>query len=318
MNAPPMKWLVHEVLPGTGLCALYGPPGSGKTFLMLDLCIALASGEPWFGHAVPEPVSVVYIALEGQRGFGQRLNAWTIDHGEPLPDRLRFLTQPFDLRSTQDVHDLCKTVLKLSGQGGLIVIDTLSRAAPGVDENSAIDMGELIAACARIQEKTSGVVMVVHHTGKSDGKGLRGHSSLTGAVDCTIETSRIGTNYEWALAKSRDSADGLRHGFELKPVTIDPDGSGQPRTSLIVKPLEGPAPAPAKKLPVSLRPLKPIFDELSKSTGGGPVRFDELCKVAKQKFENENQGKKFRKDNIQRAFGKYSGEEPSDDTLVSL
>jgi putative DNA primase/helicase len=41
-NAPPMTWMLHGVLPSTGLAALYGPSGSGKSFLILDLACALA------------------------------------------------------------------------------------------------------------------------------------------------------------------------------------------------------------------------------------------------------------------------------------
>lgn len=41
-NAPAMQWLIRGLLPKTGLAALYGPSGSGKSFLMLDIACALA------------------------------------------------------------------------------------------------------------------------------------------------------------------------------------------------------------------------------------------------------------------------------------
>lgn len=43
-NAPSMKWLIRGLLPRTGLAVLYGPSGSGKSFLMLDIACALAGG----------------------------------------------------------------------------------------------------------------------------------------------------------------------------------------------------------------------------------------------------------------------------------
>lgn len=317
MNKPPMKWLIRDVLPATGLAALYGPPGSGKSFLLLDMCIALARGTPWFGHFVQAPTPVVYVILEGQNGFGQRLKAWSAEYGAPIPEQLRFLMQPFNLRERTDVDDLCKAVLSYGGQDGVIVIDTLSRATLGTDENSAIDMGELIAACAQIQQKTNGMVVVVHHTGKTEGKGLRGHSSLNGAVDCAIETLRASDYREWTLTKSRDSADGLRNCFKLKLVEIEPDESGHVLTSYVVEPMDGPALMPKKKLPAPLQAIKPILEELSKTTGSGPVKFGELCKIAKAK--HETQGRKFRKDNVRRAYAKYCNTDPpTDDALVSF
>ncbi|WP_181184527.1 helicase RepA family protein [Cupriavidus pinatubonensis] len=321
INAPTPPWLIQGVLPANGLGALYGPPASGKTFLLLDLCFAVASGRPWFGHFVKAPAPVFYVAQEGQGALVQRIRAWRTEHSDtPLPERPSFLTDPFNLRVSSDVNDLCKVVLAAGGEGALIVIDTLSRAAAGADENSASDMGELIAACTNIQRKTGGMVLVVHHSGKTEGKGLRGHSSLNGAVDCAIEISRTADYREWILTKARDSSDGLRNRFKLKPVSLGADESGQALTSCVVEPMDGPAPVPMKKLPSALQQLKPIFNELSKAQDdGGGVRFGELCKIAKIKYGDLHPGKVFRKDNFQRAYAKhFNVDKPSEDTFVNF
>ena len=49
---PPMKWLIKDILPAEGLAAVYGPSGSGKSFLVLDALQSLATGQSWFGHRV--------------------------------------------------------------------------------------------------------------------------------------------------------------------------------------------------------------------------------------------------------------------------
>ena len=47
------EWLIHELLPTTGVCILTAPSNAGKTFVALDLAEALALQRPFFGM-IPE------------------------------------------------------------------------------------------------------------------------------------------------------------------------------------------------------------------------------------------------------------------------
>jgi Cdc6-like AAA superfamily ATPase len=69
---PPLKWVVRGVMPSSGLGAIYGPSGSGKSFLALDMCAAISEGAAWFGHRV-EQTPVIYVALEGEGGMKLRV-----------------------------------------------------------------------------------------------------------------------------------------------------------------------------------------------------------------------------------------------------
>lgn len=73
---PPMEWRIRGVLPKTGIGAVYGLPGCGKSFLALDTLGAIAAGRAWFSHAVT-PAPCVYLGLEGEAGVGQRIQAYT-------------------------------------------------------------------------------------------------------------------------------------------------------------------------------------------------------------------------------------------------
>ncbi|HDR9078207.1 TPA: AAA family ATPase [Burkholderia vietnamiensis] len=234
LSAPPLRWMVQGVLPVSGFGAVYGPSGSGKSFLVLDLCTSIATGAEWFGRRV-NAAPVTYVCLEGEAGLGKRAKAWSIHRQCNLPARLRFVTQPLDLRQPEDVADLCAAVLAAGSRDGLLVIDTLNRAAPGTDENSSVDMGHLIEACKMVQRRLGGMVLLVHHTGKDGAKGLRGHSSLYAALDAAIEVSRHDGRREWSIAKSKDDADGGRHAFALRVVELDDDEHGNPITSCVVE-----------------------------------------------------------------------------------
>jgi hypothetical protein len=83
-SAPPLRWMVRGVLPLEGLAALYGPSGSGKSFLILDISASVAGGEyVWFGRRVTQ-CPVTYCALEGEAGMGKRVNAWTLHRKKPV------------------------------------------------------------------------------------------------------------------------------------------------------------------------------------------------------------------------------------------
>lgn len=279
LNAPPQRWLVRGVIPSDGMISMYGPSGSGKSFLALDLCAAIAGDEEWFGYRVTA-VPVVYVALEGEAGLSKRAQAWTAHNRRPLPEGLRFITQSLDLRNLSDVSDLVDAV-KAAGGAGLLVIDTLNRAAPGADENSSKDMGQIIANLKVLQESIGGAVLVVHHTGKDVSKGLRGHSSLFAALDAVIEVKRDGGR-EWSVAKSKDDADGEKRAFTLQIVDVSNDEDGEPVSSCVVAHDEAAAEVSRVKLPqgkhqrIVMDVLAKPFRE-SRDFGKGDAPFGRPC-----------------------------------------
>jgi len=218
---PPLEWAIKHILPRQGIVAIYGPSQSGKSFLAMDAGIAIAEGQCWFSRKVTRS-PVVYVALEGEGGYGNRIKAWQVINHRDVPDTFRFLIkQTFHLDSADDVEALASVIDK----GSVIFIDTLNRAAPTADENSSEDMGRILEGAKRLQTLTEGLVVIVHHTGKDASRGARGHSSFFAALDAAMEVKRDGqTNQRsWALAKAKDSEDGKTEYFDLIPVTLGQD-----------------------------------------------------------------------------------------------
>ncbi len=237
VDTPPLRWLVRGVLPTEGIAAMFGVSASGKSFLALDLGSAIAYGAAWFNCKVTQ-APVVYLALEGEAGLSQRLRAWQLHHDSGLPAALKFITQPFDLREPKDIAELVHAVKLTGSAGGLLIIDTLNRAASGADENSSQDMGCIIDAAKALQAELGGLVLLIHHAGKDQSKGLRGHSSLFAALDAAIEVKRNGNWREWSLAKAKDGSDGECRSFELQTIEIDQYDDGEVITSCAVAPAE--------------------------------------------------------------------------------
>ena len=270
---PPLSWRIRGALPAEGLAAIFGPSGSGKSFLALDMAAAIASGREWFALRVTA-APVVYCMLEGEAGLPVRVAAWESRNDAVMKVRV-LVQQPFKLTEPQDVQDLAAAVLGAGG-GAVTFIDTLNRAAPTADENSSRDMGSIIEAAKDLQRATGGLVVLVHHTGKDVSKGLRGHSSLFAALDAAIEVSRSMDRHEWTLTKSKDGADGVVNAFTLSTVFLGPDADGEPLSSCAVVRDGSAAEVRRTKLPQGKNQLivwdvlKPLFKDATMGKPGAP------------------------------------------------
>ena len=230
---PPTQYLVKGILPSSGLAAIYGPSSSGKTFLALDLIMAIASKSDWFGHKVKN-VPVTYVALEGKGGINNRIRAWRMKNPTLNPSNFKIILDNFDLMRAPNVLELAQAIIAAQMYQGVIVIDTLNQASPAADENSSQDMGVIIKHLKLLQEMTSSLVLIIHHTGKNVTQGLRGHSSLKAALDANIEVIG-GDKRSWLLEKIKDGEDGKSFGFRLEIQTLGIDSDGDNITSCTVE-----------------------------------------------------------------------------------
>ena len=229
----PVEWLVQGVIPQKSFVALYAPPASFKSFIALDIAECIATGRAFLGNQITKRGAVLYIAGEGHGGIGSRIKALKTHHKTPVGAPVYFLRRQVNLRSSKtDLQDLVAAIDDLKAINEinfeLIIIDTLARSFGGGNENASEDMGSWITAAGAIQQRYTCGLLVVHHAGKDATKGLRGHSSLLGAVDTELEIIRI----EGAqppkgilhISKQKDGEDGQRIGFKMVEVTTGSSG----------------------------------------------------------------------------------------------
>jgi len=231
----PVRWIIENVLPEGGFAALYGPPGSYKSFVALDIAEAVATGRQWMGNQVTNPGAVLYIAGEGHGGIGARIKACKINHQTQDGAEIYVIRYQLNLRSSADDFNLLmQSIDNLIERTGielrLVQIDTLARAFGGGNENDSQDMGAFIHNAGRLQRKLNCALMVLHHSGKDATKGLRGHSSLLGAVDTQLELQKLEQTERkegvagqgiLTISKQKDGQDNLKFGFEMVQVNIN-------------------------------------------------------------------------------------------------
>ncbi|WP_323012524.1 AAA family ATPase [Castellaniella sp.] len=250
-SLPDLEWRIDNVLPMTGIGLVIGQSGAGKSFVTLDLLARVSLGLPWFDHGT-RPCKTVYVGLEGRAGIKRRIEAWERQNNAQVPDGFAVVLDTLKLTEQQDVHDLARAILNAGGDGGLIVIDTLAQASPGIDENSSADMGVLIEALQRLQAITGGLVLAVHHMGKDTTRGARGHSSLYASCDVVLAVTTgpqgRSVNTETGDGGKSKDAEPVSHAFDLGRVVLHTLADGHEIAGACVVPMEV---APRAALPKS-------------------------------------------------------------------
>jgi hypothetical protein len=212
---------------------IYGESGSGKSFVVLDMVLAVARGVEWRGLRT-KPGRVAYVVAEGGGGFPKRIKAYGNHHGvdvTALPFSLLNAAPNFTAKA--DVGEVIRGI-QAAGGADIIVVDTLAQVTPGANENAGEDMGRVIAHCKALHKHTRATVLLVHHAGKDASRGARGWSGMKAAMDAEIEVTRGVAGRKVKLTKQKDGEDGLEFGFELQRVIVGMDEDGDVIESAVV------------------------------------------------------------------------------------
>ena len=245
----PISWLVKRWIQSQALVMVHGPSGGGKTFVVLDWCLRMASGiEDWAGHKV-RPGNVVYLAGEGHHGLRGRVAAWK--HHHQAGKLAMWLSKDgCDLNTQTGYLKVVEQVRMLPNRPDAIVVDTLHRFLQG-DENSAQDTKTMLDACAALMQEFGCSVILVHHTGVSEEAQhrARGSSAWRGALDIEISIipGKEGVPMQIVQRKSKDAEMAETIHVELLQVAIPGwvDEDNQQVTSAVI--VQAQAPTSAKK-----------------------------------------------------------------------
>jgi AAA domain-containing protein len=122
---------------------------------------------------------------------------------------------------------------------GALFLDTLNRSLVG-SESKDEDMARFLAAAERVAQELNCAVVIVHHCG-IDATRPRGHTSLSGAVESQLKVERSNTSEVIVTVElAKDFAEGTEIVSRLERVELGNDADGDPISSLVVLPVEGP------------------------------------------------------------------------------
>ncbi|MBY6096166.1 helicase RepA family protein [Ferrimonas balearica] len=233
------SYLIKNNVPEQSFGVCFGPSGVGKSFHALDWACRVATGTSWNGHRVRKG-AVVYVAAEGGSMVPNRVRGWEIHHmeGEQVKS-IYLIGQPVHISDDQECLRLMNTISEIEQTHGekvtLVVLDTLARCFAGADESRTADMNLFIAGCDRIKHQCKTSILVVHHSGKDEGKGARGSSALRAAADFEFSVGKAEEPMTFILrnCKQKDGAETRPGAFRMESVSLGKDQDGDAITTLV-------------------------------------------------------------------------------------
>jgi hypothetical protein len=240
--------LIPGILPmGPALGVGYGPPKSLKSFLLIHAGLHVASNIPYCGRDV-QAGAVVYVTSEGVNGARRRLIAQrrALDlEGKRVPFFL-VAAMPNLGAGPRDREELQQKIAdKLAGLSiplRMIVIDTMRRAMPGKSENKQEDVSIIVDNCEALASAFNCLVMLIHHSPRSDDDRGSGSNALDAAADVMIGCKRdsVTKTATVTVRHLKDGEEGDTWQFELRPIDVGVDREGNPIRSCHVEIIQEP------------------------------------------------------------------------------
>jgi hypothetical protein len=204
---PPIRWAVEGIIP-EGASILAGRPKIGKSWLILNIALAIASGGTALGRIHVEPGDVLYLALEdGPRRLQRRLKKLLDAQHCAAPRNLFFYTDwP---RHNEGGLDHLHDWLTVHKDARLVLVDTLAK----VRDRRRVDGGlydedyQAIEGYARLGAEHHTAIDVVTHCRKPKGSQVDdpldevlSTTGLTGAADAVQVLKRLRYGTEGTLS----------------------------------------------------------------------------------------------------------------------
>lgn len=212
LQIEPRNPIIDPFLMERSLSMIFARRGIGKTWLALELALAIANGRNFFKWPVTVARRVLYI--DGEMPLSDLQQRIMQLSGSAPPDNLMLLPSeplfqedhPLLINKPEHQARLLTLLNDLDDQGrrpDVLIFDNLSSLTSGMDENSNSDLDDFLAWLIQLRHRGYAVV-VVHHAGKNGQQ--RGASRREDLLDTSIKLEEL----------SRDARQGsFGAGFQL-------------------------------------------------------------------------------------------------------
>lgn len=171
----PQTWVVENLIPAESVIMLSGDSGSGKSTLLLAMADAISKGEPFLGNNTLKTPVLILDRENGLPTYNERLPRLAIERNPDLivwggwvPESLEY-NHPAIVEFVKAEHPV-------------VIFDSFVSFHPG-NEQDATETRKYMDVFRELAS-LGATVILVHHTGKSEGsKAYRGSSDIRASVD---------------------------------------------------------------------------------------------------------------------------------------
>ena len=296
LNVLEQRFVMYPILSEKEVTLISADPKAGKTLVSQTIAMHIASGLDLAALKVAEQRPVIYFALESQVAIRKRMEAWVAHHD---PDGARGLKEKMqmyvyegglnllDEAVRQDLANrLAATELWFKEQHdtddlGAIVIDTLTKAMPGGDQNSVEDT----SAVFDIIEKIRAVglvapVIIIHHNTKGT-VSPRGSGNIQAEPDTLLTVAKNADTGQlhMRVLMARSIDDTQSFVFDISTVRLGTTAQGYEVTAPVLTPAV--ATAAPNDLTQSFRML-PLYERIKDVAKNGAVSNKALHALLKE------------------------------------
>jgi AAA domain len=226
--------IIKGLIPRGGLGEVHAEAGGGKTAIIVDLLLHIAAELEYRGRRV-ERAPVVFVALEGHAGIGNRVLAAAAELA--IKDAPFALVKASDnFRDPTTAQRVAAIVRELGGRA-VVAIDTYTAALGAGGSDCRPEDVTAFLECIKVELLSKGcTILILHHFGKDSSRGGRGWSGLNAALDFELEIARDGELRTMRITKSRDGSDSqpaLCYQFRGRELGVNQ--YGEPVTAVVVE-----------------------------------------------------------------------------------
>jgi hypothetical protein len=194
--APITPWLVRGIFPKTGVGVVSALPKCGKTWFLLEVAAAVASGTPAFGEfpVMTEGNVVLFAAEDQEYDIGKRLTAILATRTPKEQEKARHRIY-IKAQKTIDVLELdhmawfLAQISLLPERPVLVTLDPLVNVHTA-EENDASEMAAVMTKFRALRDILGCAVVITHHATKSvntnSAVSMRGSGAIWGSVDAGL------------------------------------------------------------------------------------------------------------------------------------
>ena len=246
------KFVVHPILSEGEVTLISAAPKAGKTLVAETIAMHIAAGFDIGNMKVYERRPVLYFALESQVAIRKRLVAWKTYHD---PDGTILNASNFQLYVSEAPRNLLNDDVRTdlankiaaadkwyqnngAAPVGAIVIDTLTKAMPGGDQNSVEDTSKVFEITQEIRSLgVNAPIIFIHHNTK-DGAAPRGSSNIQAEPDTllTLAKNDVTSQLELKILMARSIEDTETFLFDVETVNLGTTSQGFEITAPVLLP----------------------------------------------------------------------------------